>query len=45
MDVSVPDPQTEFLLMTVDEYCQSPEREDVIQELRWGQVVHRPAPQ
>jgi Uma2 family endonuclease len=40
MDVAVPDPQTELLLMTVDEYCELPEREDVIQELHWGQVVH-----
>ena len=29
----------EFLLMTVDEYRQLPDREDVIQELHWGMVV------
>jgi Uma2 family endonuclease len=44
MDVAVIDPQTELLLMTVDEYCQLPEREDVIQELHWGQVVHLTRP-
>jgi len=44
MDVAVLDPQTELLLMTVDEYCQLPEREDVIQELHWGQVVHLTRP-
>lgn len=30
---------TEPLLMTVDEYRKLPAREDVIQELHWGQVV------
>ena len=44
MDVAVLDPQTDLLLMTVDEYCQLPEREDVIQELHWGQVVHLTRP-
>ena len=44
MDVAVLDPQTQLLLMTVDEYCQLPEREDVIQELHWGQVVHLARP-
>jgi len=39
MDVAVLDPQTELLLMTVDEYCRLPEREDVIRELHWGHVV------
>jgi Uma2 family endonuclease len=29
----------EPLLMTVDEYRQLPDREDVIQELHWGMVV------
>ena len=29
----------EPLLLTVEQYRQLPEREDVLQELRWGQVV------
>jgi hypothetical protein len=29
----------EPLLMTVDEYHQLPDREDVVQELHWGMVV------
>ena len=29
----------ERLLMTVEQYRQIPEREDVIQELHWGQVI------
>ena len=29
----------ELLLMTVEQYRQLPPREDVIQELHWGQVV------
>ena len=44
MDAAVLDPRTELLLMTVDEYCQLPERQDLIQELHWGQVVHLPRP-
>jgi Uma2 family endonuclease len=44
MDVAVLDPRTELLLMTVDEYCELPEREDVRQELHWGQVVHLTRP-
>ena len=30
---------TEPLLMTVEQYRQLPDREDVIQELHWGMVV------
>lgn len=30
----------EPLLMTVEQYRELPEREDVIQELHWGQVVN-----
>jgi Uma2 family endonuclease len=32
------------LLITVDEYRQLPEREDVIQELHWGRVVNLTRP-
>jgi Uma2 family endonuclease len=44
MDAAVPDPQTELLLMSVDEYCEFPEREDVVQELHCGEVVHLTRP-
>lgn len=30
----------EPLLMTVEEYRRLPERQDIVQELHWGQVVH-----
>jgi Uma2 family endonuclease len=35
---------TEPLLMTVEEYSQLPDREDVIQELHWGTLVTLPRP-
>jgi Uma2 family endonuclease len=39
MDTGVLEPHAELLLMTVNEYRHLPEREDVVQELHWGQVV------
>jgi Uma2 family endonuclease len=38
------DATADLSLMTVDGYCQLPEREDVVQELHRGQVVTRTRP-